>query len=120
MKRIACIGSIISLFLISKAQATTVGELLLAGQVPSVNRTTIKQYNLNSNQLKWIVSSQLNSEHLSETQKFEIEGLDQAGMNSHIKKVESKDHTIQYEILIKHVANPLADARPIFFKITAN
>lgn len=120
MRRITLVGLIIFPFLISQLQAKTVGELHLVAHVRSTSQTHVKQFNLSSNQLKWIVLNQINAEHSSETQKFEIEGLDQEGMDSHIKKIESKDRTIQYEILVNRIKNTLMENKPIFLKITAN
>ena len=86
---------------------------------PSV-ATSIKESKLSATQSLWLFSSQMNSRYSGEGQKFEVEGLDQAGIESHIKKIEATDRSIQYEILINRLKNFMPINRPIFLKISAN
>jgi hypothetical protein len=96
-------------------------NLMLRGYVlPSIN-TKIVQTELSASKSLVTFSSQINSKFTHEGQKFEVEGLDQAGMESHIKQIEGHDRTIQYELLINHLkASLMTKGKPIFLKISAN
>lgn len=95
-------------------------SVLLRGHVPLAINTHIAQTQLSS--LKSLVSfsSQINSQYSRESQKFEVEGLDQSGIEGHIKLVAGNDRTIQYDLLINHLSNSLVSSKPIFLKISAN
>ena len=95
-------------------------HLVLRAIVPPSIKTSISQTNISSTKSLWIFSSQINSQYLRESQKFEIEGLDQKGIESHVKKVTAKDRTIQYELLVQRLQATLITERPIFLKISAN
>lgn len=86
---------------------------------PSIN-TKIVQTRLSASKSLVTFSSQINSRHLREGQTFEVEGLDQAGMESHVKLVAGNDRTIQYELLINQLKASMPSERPIFLKISAN
>jgi hypothetical protein len=118
MKRFLIVGLI--QFFFSNVRAETKGELLLRAYVAPIIRTSFNQKLINSRQILLVISSQSNLEHPSETQKFEVEGIDQNGLDSHVKKIESKDHTVQYEILINRLQHTLPESRPILLKISAN
>lgn len=107
-------------FFLSRAMAETKGELQLRAYVAPSIRTSLKERQLNSGQVLLIISTQSNDEHPSETQKFEVEGIDQKGLDSHIKKIESKDHTVQYEVLINRLKYTMPGNKPILLKISAN
>ncbi len=88
--------------------------------MPLTAKTSISQYNVNANVALLILSSQVNSESLQESQKFEVEGMNQAGLEGHIKKIVSNDRTIQYHLLINRLKSTAVDDKPIFLKISAN
>ncbi|MGZ3787305.1 MAG: hypothetical protein ACXVLQ_02215 [Bacteriovorax sp.] len=117
--KITSVGLII-LLSFPMVHAETRKELQLRAFVLPSIKTSVKQLRMSSNQFLWIVSNHTNASHSSEEQKFEVEGLDQAGLESHINKVVTKDRTIQYEILINHIKFALPGSRPIFLKISAN
>lgn len=95
-------------------------NLMMRGYVPPSINTIIVQTQLSSSKSLVTFSSQINSKHLQESQKFEVEGLDQAGMDGHVKLVAGNDRTIQYELLINHLKDVMPDQKPIFLKISAN
>lgn len=95
-------------------------NLVLRGYVPSAINTRVTQTQLSSSKSLVTFSSQINSRHLRESQKFEVEGLDQSGLEGHIKQVAGNDRTIQYDLLIHHLSATLAASKPIFLKISAN
>lgn len=95
-------------------------NLVLRGYVPPAINTRITQTQLSSSKSLVTFSSQINSRHLRESQKFEVEGLDQSGIEGHIKLVAGNDRTIQYDLLINHLSASLATSKPIFLKISAN
>ncbi len=111
-----------SFFLLSTshANAETRGMLFLRAYVASSVTTTVTESKISSSKSLWLFSSQMNSRYPAESQKFEVEGLDQAGLESHIKKIVGNDRTIQYEVLINHLKNSATVDRPIFLKISAN
>ncbi|MDO9183677.1 MAG: hypothetical protein Q7U04_14785 [Bacteriovorax sp.] len=108
------------LFSTSELRSESRSLLFLRGHVPASISTNVKESKLNANQSLWLFSSQMNTRYPAESQKFEIEGLDQSGLESHIKKVVGSDRTIQYEVLINHLKSTLPIDRPIFLKISAN
>lgn len=95
-------------------------NLVLRGYVPPAINTRVTQTQLSSSKSLVTFSSQINSRHLRESQKFEVEGLDQSGIEGHIKLVAGNDRTIQYDLLINHLSASLATSKPIFLKISAN
>lgn len=111
----------LTLFFIAEALATERENLMLRGYVfPSIN-TKIVQTDLSTSKSLVTFSSQINSKWKREGQKFEVEGLDQAGMESHVKHVAGNDRTIQYELLIERLRTTKAsEHKPIFLKISAN
>jgi len=94
--------------------------LMLRGYVPPAIDTRVVQTQLSSSKSLVTFSSHINSKYLREAQKFEVEGLDQVGMDGHIKLLAGNDRTIQYELLINHLKAVMPDSRPIFLKISAN
>jgi len=102
------------------AFAESKGTLQLRSQVPLTAKTSISQYNVSANVALLVLSNQINSEVLQESQKFEVEGMNQAGLQAHIKKVTSSDRTIQYHLLIKRLKSTATTEKPIFLKISAN
>ena len=113
---------VVAMFILisSTVKAETSGMLFLRSYVASSITTTVKESKISSNKSLWLFSSQMNSSHPTESQKFEVEGLDQAGLESHIKKITGNDRTIQYEVLINRLKNSATIDRPIFLKISAN
>ena len=84
-------------------------------------KTDVGQLRLNDSESLVVFSSQINSKHINEQQKFEVEGLDQPGMNGIVRMVESENQKlIQYEMFLKHSEEAFKDHRPIFIKISAN
>lgn len=120
------IRSIICLFLVSlffsasSLEAGSSASLFLRTFVPPTISTSIKESQLNSNQSLWLLKSQSNAQFPLEGQKYEVEGLDQAGMEAHIKKVTANDRTVQHEILISRLKYSMKNDAVIFLKISAN
>ena len=104
-----------------KVTAAERENLMLRGYVfPSIN-TKIIQTDLSASKSLVTFSTQINSRWKREGQKFEVEGLDQAGMEAHIKNIAGNDRTIQYELLIQRLKTSKASSEhPIFLKISAN
>ena len=95
-------------------------NLVLRAYVPPAINTRVTQTQLSSSKSLVTFSSQINSRHLRESQKFEVEGLDQSGIEGYIKQVAGNDRTIQYDLLINHLSTSLLTSKPIFLKISAN
>ena len=93
---------------------------MLRGYVPPAIDTKVVQTQLSSSKSLVMFSSHINSKYLREAQKFEVEGLDQAGMNGQIKILAGNERTIQYELLINHLKSIMPSSKPIFLKISAN
>lgn len=106
--------------LINAAIAGSRGSLVLRAQVGLSVNTIITTTELSSTKSVWVFSSQINSKYMLESQKFEIEGLDQTGVESHLKQVTGNDRIIQYELLVKHLSENQVQKKPIFLKISAN
>lgn len=104
----------------SKAFAEERKALFLRAFIAPAINTRIKESKLSPTQSLWLFSSQMNSRYPSEGQKFEVEGLDQSGIESHIKTIVGSDRTIQYEILISRLKSSMPENKPIFLKISAN
>lgn len=111
----------LALFSFTEAFASEKENLMLRGYVfPSIN-TKIVQTDLSASKSLVTFSTQINSRWKREGQKFEVEGLDQAGMESHVKHVAGNDRTVQYELLIERLRSSQAfKHKPIFLKISAN
>jgi hypothetical protein len=102
------------------AQAGTTRDLSLRAYVPPTSRTSLRERSMSTSQRLWIISNETNVEHAAESQKFELEGLTQPGLEAHISKVISHNRTIQYEILINRISNTLLIQHPIVMNISAN
>jgi len=100
-------------------KAETKSSLFLRAVIPLSLNTKIRQMDLNSNKSLWILTSQNNSQYPLEGRKYEVQGLNQEGMEAHIKKVITKDRTIQHEILISHLKSSIKK-KVIILKISAN
>lgn len=111
---------LLTLFISFSLQAETKGTLELRAFVPLINKTSISQYNVSSKTALLILSNQANSTSLLESQKIEVEGMSQASVQAHLKKVVSNERTIQYHLLINRLKSTAVDHRPIFLKISAN
>lgn len=110
-----------TLFLIfDSAQAESKGTMELRAFVPLTAKTSVSQFNVNEKQALLILSNQVNSEFLQESQKIEVEGISQAGLEAHLQKVVSNKRTVQYHLLINRLKSVAVNNRPIFVKITAN
>ena len=94
--------------------------LMLRGYVPPAIDTKVVQTQLSSSKSLVTFSSQINSKHSRETQKFEVEGLNQEGFDGQMKLLAGNDRTIQYELLINHLKAIMPKSKPIFLKISAN
>ena len=101
-------------------RANTSASLFLSAFVPGSIKTSIWESRLNSTQTLWLLTSQMNSQYPLEGQKFEVEGLDQAGVEAQIKQIVGNDRTIQHEILISRLKSSLNSNKNIFLKISAN
>jgi hypothetical protein len=99
--------------------AESKGALQLHAFVPLVSKTSVTELN-KGNQSLFILSNEINSEVLQESQKVEIVGVDQAGLEAHLKKISSNNRTIQYQLLINRLKSTATDLRPIILKISAN
>lgn len=88
--------------------------------VPLTIKTSIRQFNVNSREALLVLSNQVNSEFSQESQKVEVEGMDKAGLEAHLKKIVSHDRTIQYHLLINRLKSTAVTDKPIFLKISAN
>ena len=95
-------------------------NLMLRGRVPSSISTKISQVQLSSSKSLVKFSSQINSKHINEGQKFEVEGLDQLGLSGQIRLVAGNDRSVSYELLIRNMKSSLSIDKPIFLKISAN
>lgn len=111
---------IFSIMLSSQVVGDDRTNLVLRGYVPPSINTKVVQVQLSSSKSLISFSSQINSKHLSESQKFEVEGLEQTGLDGHVKHVTGNDRTIQYDLLINHLKNSIASSKPIYLKISAN
>jgi hypothetical protein len=118
MKRIVALTLLV--LLSRPLHADSSSHLILRAVVPPSINTNIKQTHLSSRKSLWIFSSKMNSSHLRESQKFEVEGLDQEGIETHLKKVTGSDRTIQYELLVQRLRSTVVTERPLFLKISAN
>jgi len=104
----------------TELMAETHASLFLSANVSHTVSTNIKESQLSATLSLWLLSSQSNSLYPLESQKFEVEGLDQVELESHIKKIISPDRTVQYSILIKQLKEKMKAKKSIFLKISAN
>ena len=95
-------------------------RLVLRAYVPPSINTTVRQTKISSSQSLVLFSSQINSRSLRDQQKFEVEGLDQSGLEAHLKKITNEERSIQYELLVKYLKDTMPVHKPIFLKISAN
>lgn len=96
-------------------------NLMLRGYVLPSIRTKILQTQLSASKSLVTFSSHINSRYVREGQKFEVEGLDQVGLESQIKLIAGGERTIQYELLINRLKTSVpSTGKPIFLKISAN
>ena len=116
----AIIPLIASLVFTTQSYAEERVNLVLRAYVPRSISTKISQIQLSSSKSLVKFSSQINSKHIKETQKFEIEGLDQSGFSGKIQLVAGNERSVSYELLVKHLNTSLSNDRPIFLKISAN
>lgn len=103
----------------SIAQGGERGFVVLRAFIAPTINTTIDQTQLSLTSSRVTLKSEINSKYLREEQKFEVEGLDQEGLESELKLVAGNGRTIQYELLVTHLQRTMP-AKPIFLKITAN
>ncbi len=120
LKLIVFYALFLSSIQISKVQAESRSALSLRANVPSSITTNIQESKLSSTQSIWMFSSQMNSRYSSEGQKFEVEGLNQEGLETHVKKLMKMDRTIQFEVIINILKSTTPAEKPIFLKISAN
>lgn len=116
----AIIPFIASLMFSSQSFGEERVNLVLRAYVPPSISTKISQIQLSSSRSLVRFSSQINSKHIKESQKFEVEGLDQSGVSGQIELVAGSERSISYELLVKHLNTSLSKDRPIFLKISAN
>lgn len=112
--------SLFFLFIGFSAQAESKGSMELKAFVPLTVKTSISQFNVSNREALLILSNQVNSEFSQETQKVEVEGMNKAGLEAHLKKIVSNDRTIQYHLLINRLKSTAVNDQPIFLKISAN
>ena len=70
-------------------------NLMLRAFVPPKITTKIVQTQLTSSKRLITFSSQVNSRQIQEGQKFEVEGLDQSGLEGEVKLLTGTDRTVQ-------------------------
>ncbi len=112
--------ALITITFSTQSMADGSSRLVLQAYVPPTINTTIRQMQLSSSKSLVLFSSQVNYKHLNHLQKFEVEGLNQSGLEATLKKMAGNDRTIQYELLVKHLRDTMPDHKPIFLKISAN
>lgn len=112
--------ALFALILSTQSHADGSARLVLQAYVPPAINTKISQRQLSSSRSLVLFSSQVNYRHLNHLQKFEVEGLDQSGLEATLKKMAGNDRTIQYELLVKHLKDTMPVHKPIFLKISAN
>lgn len=100
--------------------AETKGSLELRAMVPLTVKTSISQFNVSNREALLILSNQVNSEFSQESQKVEVEGMNKAGLEAHLKKIVTSNRTIQYHLLINRLKSTAVNNQPIFLKISAN
>ncbi len=100
--------------------AGTNATLVLRGFVPKAISTKITQTNISSRKSLVTFQSSINAKHLREGQKFEVEGLDQSGLEAKLTAVAGNDRMVQYELLVNHLKETMPTHKPIFLKISAN
>jgi len=93
--------------------------LVFRAYVPPSISTRVITTQLSRSQSLVTFSSQMNSRFHEEQQKFEVEGLNQKGLESSLKKVRN-GRIIQYELLVKCIKDNMHNEKPIFLKISAN
>ena len=119
MKKALC-SLIFTAFYSFCSYAGTNATLVLRGFVPSSVNTKITQTQLSSKMSLVTFSSHINAKYLREAQKFEIEGLDESGLEAKLTAVTGNDRTVQYELLVNHLRETMPAHKPIFLKISAN
>ena len=107
-------------FLTTELKAEAHSSLFLSANVRHTISTNIKESQLSATLSLWLLSSQSNSRYPMESQKIEVEGLDQVELESHIKKIVSADRSVHYSILIKQLKETMKAKKSIFLKISAN
>jgi hypothetical protein len=95
-------------------------SVFLRALISNSVKTNIREFHVNSHQTLWLLSSQVNAQYPIEAQKFEVEGLDQVGLEIQISKVMGTNRTIQHKILIDHLKFSMKTSKNIFLKISAN
>lgn len=120
MKWINLVGLFCFYYTPFQASAETRSELFLHAYVRPTIGIELKEQKLGNSHSRYLISTQTNLENPREGQKFEVEGLDQKGIESHIDKIISKNRTIQYAILVKRLQNYSDSNKPILLKISAN
>lgn len=104
----------------SLTYAGTTATLVLRGFVPRAINTKITQTSLSSRRSLVTFQSQINSKHFREGQKFEVEGLEQSGLEAKLSAVTGNDRMIEYKLLVNHLQETMPVHKPIFLKISAN
>lgn len=104
----------------SYTYAGTNAILVLRGFVPRAISTKITQTNLSSRTSLLTFTSYINAKYSREGQKFEVEGLEQSGLEAKLSAVTGNDRMIQYELLVSHLQETMPVHKPIFLKISAN
>jgi hypothetical protein len=107
-------------FLAKSSLAGTNATLVLRGYVPPAINTLVTQTQLSSKVSLITFSSHINAKYMREAQKFEVEGLEQSGLEAKLTAVAGNDRTIQYELLVSHLQETMPVHKPIFLKISAN
>lgn len=108
------------LFFGSTLMAGTNSNFHLRAYVPHSIKTSFKEKRLANNRLLWLLTSQMNTQHPFEGQTFEVEGMNQGGLEAKIKTIMGNDRTIRHEILLESLKKSATNDRTIFLKISAN
>lgn len=120
MKLIWSIFVLFSVLLFKIDLKAETGSLYLRAFVRPSLKSSLREKRQKQNKILWLYRGQTNSEYPLEGQKFEVEGMDQAGLEAKIVHIAGKDRMIELEILITSLKLSAKNEQPVFLKISAN
>ena len=100
--------------------AGTNTTLMLRGFVPRTISTKITHSSISSTKSLLTFKSSVNARNMREGQKFEVEGLNQSGLEAKLNAVVGSDRMIHYELFVNRISKTIPEYKPIFLKISAN
>ncbi len=103
-----------------EAHAETRSSLFLHAYVPPTLSTKLVQRMIGSNQSLFVLSSQNNMSGSFDTQRVELEGLDQTNLKYEVKRIVTNDRIVRYEIFISGQGSSQTPEKPVLLKISAN